>query len=400
MREHQQKAFNRAITQNLLVFYEQGLGKTLIGVELVKARINLGHTLIVTKKSLLNQWKEALDCQLKGLSVHRNLTLTSYSQLKNLKRKTYKTLILDESHLVKNRNTQRFKLIKSLKADRKLFLTATPLDYRLSEVFWQLHLLEPKTFMMSVFKYILNAENDSLPLNHRQELQKRWILKFSPYIIKAEMSDHNKKAKLKLVIHRLNMSPEQRDLYTAFQRSRDVYLVYKKTLWVLPNNFTKNLRLRQISTWPQELNNSAVKPLSQPLLGLTSPKVDWVEHFLSDPQRRKTTLVYSTIRSVVNYLADKYNVKPNKKNPDGLCVGTLAGMATGIDLPNHEHTIIMDGDYSRILNSQATTRFMRLTSTGVKTVHYLIISEIDYKLLIEIQNKNSKLDLYNTEWRK
>lgn len=399
MRDHQREAYKRALAQNLLVFYEQGLGKTLIGVELARARISLGPLLIVTKKGLVEQWEASLDRQQPNFSKHPNLTLTSYSQLHNLERKTYRTLILDESHLVKNHLTKRFKLIKQLNVDRKLFLTATPFDHKLSEIYWQLHLLEPKAFQRSLFKHVLNAESGVLPLEQQRELRRRWSLKFAPYIIRARMTEHNQSAKLKLVVHRVQMTDEQRKLYQTFQRASDVYVVYKESLWVLPNEFARTLRLRQISTYPEELNKSAIKPLKDPLTGLISPKVLWTENFLKDNERRKKTLVYSTMRSVVDYLAKKYDVKPNQKNTDDLCVGTLSGMATGIDLPHHEHTVIIDGDYSRILHAQAVTRFMRLTSAGTKTVHYLISSEVDHKLFTSVQNKDQQLKIYDTVWK-
>lgn len=399
LREHQVAGFNRALRQNILLMYEQGLGKTLVAVEVgVYFYNNLTSQglpctiLVITRKNLIGQWRESFVRQLQqGDDLIDNVIITNYAQLDNLHLKNVDLLIVDEAHLIKNRDTKRFKYIRELRARRKILLTATPIDFKLTDLFWQAHILAPKEFLRHHYQHVLRIYDEDQPAKQRELLKHRWLQKFSEYIEYEAMANVNHSAKLKFTKVLIPMTEEQRAMYQAFSSCKDIFTLWNNSLWVLHNTMVWRLRLRQISVYPALLNKSAVRALKPPIEIHNSPKIDWVLNFLSDPERRSKTIVFSAFRDVAQLIASKFDVTINMKN-EGLCVGTLQGMSTGVDLPSHVHTIIMDGDYSRILLSQATTRTLRLNSLGIKHIYYLISSSVDEEMYATNMKKQTSIN--------
>lgn len=166
----QEKSFSGGILAD-----EMGLGKTISTLAMVYRDRDMGCTLVVAPMSLLWQWEQ--ECERVGISsyvyhekgadidldelfrVHPpNVLITSYhtlvshyGQIKTgdktiisetssherpkIFTKHFHRIVLDEAHVIKNRNTVSAKACCLLKATNKWALTGTPIHNRLEDLF-------------------------------------------------------------------------------------------------------------------------------------------------------------------------------------------------------------------------------------------------------------------------
>merc|ERR1719189_1015804 len=59
---------------------------------------------------------------------------------------TWKSLVIDEAHRLKNANSKFFRVMREYKVGHKLLLTGTPLQNTLEELFYLLNFLVPSKF--------------------------------------------------------------------------------------------------------------------------------------------------------------------------------------------------------------------------------------------------------------
>ncbi|XP_015784832.1 SWI/SNF-related matrix-associated actin-dependent regulator of chromatin subfamily A-like protein 1 [Tetranychus urticae] len=157
-----------AISRNgrCLIGDDMGLGKTIQAIAISYYFRDDWPLLIVCPSSLRFQWKrsigEWLDCVREDIDIDvvvdgrkdipvNRIVIISYDLLLRVKPDTansFKSIILDESHFIKNDAAQRtktaLKLIKACK--RVLLLSGTPALSRPMELFTQLQAVDPKTF--------------------------------------------------------------------------------------------------------------------------------------------------------------------------------------------------------------------------------------------------------------
>ena len=138
-----------------------GLGKTVISIELMKRWYRLHQhdtTLIVTPLSLIDQWKSELAKFAPELDVGEyygrkpqfgTVTLTTYGKLRSLAvvntTKVFDRVIFDESHKIKNPNTQVALACGKITARARWCLSATPSE-NLNHLQTQLMMLQIKPF--------------------------------------------------------------------------------------------------------------------------------------------------------------------------------------------------------------------------------------------------------------
>jgi SNF2 family DNA or RNA helicase len=177
--KHQQDAVDRAqIVNDLAIFYDTGTGKTLTMIEILRKIYNaekqIVPTLILTKLSVVNQWKQEFlkfskipadrILALTGEGKKRTMALqkvkepviiiTNYEAVQiesfyqELKKKGIRIVILDESHSCKDASSKRAKKIYPLcdQAARRFLLTGTPLPNGLLDIFGQYRALDKNIF--------------------------------------------------------------------------------------------------------------------------------------------------------------------------------------------------------------------------------------------------------------
>jgi len=194
--EHQVDAAYRALFEmdgKALLADEVGLGKT-IEVGMILKEMHFRETddsvLVLTPAQLAKQWQAELrekfgldfvcnyDDEFDGFEAHDHIiasidTAKSDRYCDVVLNRDWDVLVLDEAHYVKNEDTDRYDLIDSLSYNYAFFLTATPIQNELTDLYNVVSLLRPGLFgTRDVFhQYFVNSSQETLV--NRDELQDR-----------------------------------------------------------------------------------------------------------------------------------------------------------------------------------------------------------------------------------
>jgi SNF2 family DNA or RNA helicase len=194
--EHQVDAAHRALFEmdgKALLADEVGLGKTIeVGMILreLHYRETDGSVLILTPAQLAKQWQGELatkfglefvcnyDEDFEGFDAH-DCIITSIDTAKSDRHRDtvlardWNVLVMDEAHYVKNEATDRYALVQNLTYDYAFFLTATPIQNELTDLYNVVSLLRPGLFGSrdTFHRYFLNSNQETLV--NRNELQRR-----------------------------------------------------------------------------------------------------------------------------------------------------------------------------------------------------------------------------------
>nr|WP_235907969.1 SNF2-related protein [Halosegnis longus] len=193
--EHQVEAAYRALFEmdgKALLADEVGLGKTIeVGMILKEMayRDTCDAVLILTPAQLAKQWQGELaekfgleyvcnyDDEFAGFDAHDQIIASIDTAKSDRHRDTvlsrqWDVLVLDEAHYVKNEATDRYSLIDQLYYRYAFFLTATPIQNELTDLYNVISLLRPGLFgTRDVFHQYFSDSGDSLI--NTDELQAR-----------------------------------------------------------------------------------------------------------------------------------------------------------------------------------------------------------------------------------
>ena len=188
---------------------DMGLGKTVQTITLLLSRAKEGAQLVIVPTSLILNWKEETARFAPNLNVmilNRpgedrkqmvenakafDVIVATYGLLvteeETLCSRTWHTVVLDEAHTIKNKETKMSKAAMKLKADFRLLLTGTPLQNHVSEM-WNLmqfanpHLLG--TYQEFTDRFLLPIERD-----HNKERQKLLKRVITPFILRRTKNE-------------------------------------------------------------------------------------------------------------------------------------------------------------------------------------------------------------------
>ncbi|MFC6953486.1 DEAD/DEAH box helicase [Halorubellus litoreus] len=194
--EHQVDAAHRALFEmggKALLADEVGLGKT-IEVGMILKEMHYRGTddavLILTPAQLAQQWQAEMlekfgldftcnyDDDFAGFDGHDHIiasidTAKSERHRSTVLARDWDVLVLDEAHYVKNEDTDRYGLLEQLSYDYAFFLTATPIQNDVTDLYNIISLLRPGLFgtREAFHNYFVNTSQETLV--NRNELQTR-----------------------------------------------------------------------------------------------------------------------------------------------------------------------------------------------------------------------------------
>ena len=237
---------------------DMGLGKTVQTITLLLSRAKEGPQLVIVPTSLILNWKEEtarFAPNLNVLLLNRagddrkrmieeakafDIVVATYGLLiteeEILCSRTWHTIVLDEAHTIKNRDTKMSKVAMLLKADFRLLLTGTPLQNHVSEL-WNLmqfanpHLLG--SFQEFTDRFLMPIERDHN--KERQRLLKRVV---TPFILRRTKNDV------------LNELPEKTEITLKVDLSEEEWAFYD------------NLRQRALASM-EDQSASAMQALAE-----------------------------------------------------------------------------------------------------------------------------------------
>ena len=205
---------------NWLLGDEMGLGKTIQALLVINSlqtkQTNPLKVLVVCPNSLrlnwlneCNKWlspKREIEMTTTSLYIPNDFIIASYEGVKRwslaLKQTRWDWLIVDEAHYVKTPNAQRSKALYTIQAERKLFMTGTPIVNYPYELFPLLRSLMPEVYReASGFvgrycggpnnKYTYNAKelHDRLRFGKAIDKQGRVLYEHDPVLIRRLKKD-------------------------------------------------------------------------------------------------------------------------------------------------------------------------------------------------------------------
>ena len=403
---------------------DMGLGKTLQSITLMQSRVTLGPQLVLMPTSVLLGWQQELSRFAPALTVKvlnqvtdRNtivqeaeagdVVLSTYGLLvtetETLTSRNWTTVVLDEAHTIKNRDTQTSKGAMLLQADFRLMLTGTPLQNHLSEIWNLFQFANPGllgTFQQFTDRFIIPIERDHD--TERQRLLRRIL---SPFMLRRTKEDVLSELPEKTEITiRIQLSNEEKALYDNLRQQAIANLEEggKTPLQTL----AEITRLRLAACHPRLINDKLPIASSK-----TQAFMELVGNLLQSAHR---ALVFSQFtshlalvcqeldRAKVPYLYLDGSTSPQVRSrlvkqfqtgDTPLFLISLKAGGLGLNLTAADYVIHLDPWWNPAIEDQASDRAHRIGQQRPVTVYRLIAAgTIEEKIIRLHQNKRSMAD--------
>ncbi|HDH27266.1 MAG TPA: DEAD/DEAH box helicase, partial [Actinobacteria bacterium] len=395
---------------------DMGLGKTAQVIASVLVDDVVGPTLVVCPVSVLGNWRSELERFAPALSVlvhhgpgrqrdydkpfveravTHDVVLTTYSLVArdagDLTAVNWGRLVLDEAQQVKNPAAKQTKAVARLRADRRVALTGTPVENRLSDLWSIMHLLNPgllgsaRAFRQ---RFAIPIERD------RDDQAADTLLRLTgPFVLRRLKSDRSIISDLPDKIEVTDHCPLTREQATLYQAVVDDLLVgaeeedgMKRRGLVLAGL----MRLKQVCNHPAHYlgDGSALAGRSGKLIRIE----ELLDELLSAGDK---ALCFTQFRqwgdALQPYLEQRFGVAvhwlhggvPRKKRdemverfgeasgPQVFLISVKAG-GTGLNLTAASHVIHLDRWWNPAVEDQATDRAYRIGQERNVLVHKLV----------------------------
>ena len=411
---------------------DMGLGKTLQVLALLLGELDAGRlvepALVVVPTSVLHNWLDQAARYAPDLSlvVHHGIdraprieaathvVLTSYSVLlrdaEQLAALEWHYLVLDESHHVKNARSQAARVIARLTARHRLFLTGTPLENHLGELWSQFNLLMPgllgdaRTFQRD-FRVPIERHGDA-----RRSAALR--ARIAPYMLRRTKEDVARDLPPKSeIVMRVELDPGQRALYDALHAAQSERVrasidrgdPSRSRVVVL----AALLKLRQACCDPALLRTSG------PLAPATSAKrrllLEWLPELVDEGRR---IIVFSSFASMLDLLAEDLRhagiafskltgstasaaraaqIEAFQSRQRPVFLVSLKAGGVGLDLSAADTVVLFDPWWNPAAERQAADRAHRIGQERPVFVYRLIAADTVEEGIAELQRRKLAL---------
>ena len=404
---------------------DMGLGKTLQSITLMQSRAAQGPQLVLMPTSVLLNWQQELRRFAPALAVKvlnqqnvdrqklvneaeaGDVVLSTYGLLVTeeelLSSRVWTTIILDEAHTIKNRDTQTSKGAMNLKGDFRLMLTGTPLQNHLSEIWNLFQFANPGllgSYQQFTDRFILPIERD-----HDQEQQRLLRRILSPFLLRRTKEDVLNELPQKTEITlQVELSTEEQALYDNLRQQAIANLEdgSKSALQTL----AEITRLRQAACHPRLINDKLQIPSSK-----TQAFLELVANLRQSGHRALVFSQFTSHLALIREELDKAHipylyldgstsaqernklVRQFQTGDDPLFLISLKAGGLGLNLTAADFVIHLDPWWNPAIEDQASDRAHRIGQERPVTIYRLIASgTIEEKIIRLHQNKRSMAD--------
>lgn len=421
LRAFQQETVDKFRDQiGLLNADECGLGKTITGIEAVKAVCSAHSSiLLLCPPSLIAQWRSVIQDQWPGISTTESnyipfdyakfddlgWVLMSYYELykpyirDSLRSIVWDCVVADEAHRFRSHKAKLFKYVHNIPKVRGIALTATPIEHGQHELWALLHFLRPDKFPAYwpfVKRYFVVEEGwftkweimGPKDPNEVAELVEPYMIQHKKLGVAPELPE-----RIDIPMH-VEMPLAQRELYDVVRSHPDIVLDIQDQRLLLQNALTVLTRLQQISSWPN-------------LLGLSGPsaKLTWLDEFLLDHPNDRV-IMFTRFRVLADFLQKTKDaaliaggineVTEFKAGRRQHAVCVIADSLQGVDgLQTAQHAVFVDSHWSYTQMTQAIDRIHRMDVTEPKNVYMLESTREDRLVYEAIEKKWAEQELLN-----
>ena len=411
---------------------DMGLGKTvqalaaIVGADAFPCLLITLATLRGTMANQIAEWtgmeSYVMDTGNRGLSIRqqqtvpRNFYVCHYEGVRaewsELKKIEWKSIIVDEATSIKNRQAQRTKAVKSLKAPRIMLLSGTPLLNSPLDLWSLLNYLNPtkySSYWAFQKRYVIMGG-----WQNKQVMGFRNVPELHMHV-QANMIRRRKDEVLKQLKPKtysdvmLDLPKWQRVIYDKAREELIVEITKNKTLTVA-SALAKLTRLKQIAVHPQAT------------LGIESKqvpvKMQALEELLDQRPGKKTLIFskYATVAREVALVCKKRKdteiflltgaTKMSDRGPmeqrfqalaptqEAVWISTIDAGGMGLTLTAADTVVFMDKDWRPAINSQAEDRAHRIGQKDNVLVVSLIAKDTIEAHIENVLDK--KRDMFNS----
>ncbi|MFP3391996.1 SNF2-related protein [Brevibacillus sp. SIMBA_040] len=403
---------------------DMGLGKTIQTIAFFnEVRHKQKISLIVVPTSLLANWEKEISKFAPNIKVHIHygtkrekgsfkmyigkfdIILTTYSTLTNdqilFKNMNWHIICLDEAQHIKDTQTKRSNVIRTLKSEGKVALSGTPIENRLMELWSLVEFLNPKFLgTQAVFKqlYVQPIERE-----HNQEKKQQLQQLIQPFILRRTKKEEKIKGDLPEKLEQkqyCTLTDEQEELYKKLVHE------VKEEAKMLSRKKRKPYMMTMIGKLKQLCNHPGLYLKEQNITKIAerSNKVALVDELIRTIlEANESVIVFTQYvkmgELLQQHLTERFGVNvlflngstlqherakmvedfQSKKTP--IFILSLKAGGTGLNLTAANHVIHFDRWWNPAVENQATDRVHRIGQENFVQVHKIItINTLEEKI--------------------
>lgn len=416
---------------------DMGLGKTIQVLAFIlsqREKVKHNTNLVVVPASLIFNWKAEVEKFAPSIKVKTiyagertkttdtfddyEIILTSYgtllSDIRFLKDYRFNYIFLDESQLIKNPDSQRYKAVRMLQSRNKVTMTGTPIENNTFDLYGQLSFACPGLFgSKQQFADLYSTPIDQFKDSRRaEELQKKirpFILRRTKEQVAKELPD-----KTEIVLY-CEMGAEQREVYEANKKEIQDFILGKQED-ELPKSSMHVLK--SITTLRQICNSAALLADGKSYLQASS-KIDVLMEQIESKAGKHKILVFSQFVTMLDLIKKqlqnrgiKYEyltgqtrkraevVTSFQQNADiPVFLISLKAGGTGLNLTEADYVYLVDPWWNPAVENQAIDRAYRIGQhKNVMAVRLICPDTIEEKIMkLQATKKDLVKDLIQTD---
>jgi SNF2 family DNA or RNA helicase len=416
---------------------DMGLGKTIQVLAFIlsqREKVKHNTNLVVVPASLIFNWKAEVENFAPSIKIKTiyagertkttdtfddyEIILTSYgtllSDIRFLKDYRFNYIFLDESQLIKNPDSQRYKAVRMLQSRNKVTMTGTPIENNTFDLYGQLSFACPGLFgSKQQFADLYSTPIDQFKDSRRaEELQKKirpFILRRTKEQVAKELPD-----KTEIVLY-CEMGAEQREVYEANKKEIQDFILGKQED-ELPKSSMHVLK--SITTLRQICNSAALLADGKSYLQASS-KIDVLMEQIERKAGKHKILVFSQFVTMLDLIKKqlenrgiKYEyltgqtrkraevVSSFQQNADiPVFLISLKAGGTGLNLTEADYVYLVDPWWNPAVENQAIDRAYRIGQhKNVMAVRLICPDTIEEKIMkLQATKKDLVKDLIQTD---
>ncbi|MFT3935216.1 MAG: DEAD/DEAH box helicase [Chitinophagaceae bacterium] len=412
---------------------DMGLGKTLQTVCFLAYQLQQNPQavhLVVAPSSLIYNWQRELQKfaphinvvlyhgqgrgNIEELASNGTIVITSYgtvrSEAERFQALSFATVVLDESHNIKNPSSQITKVVNTLNAATRIALSGTPLMNNTFDLYAQFNFLLPgmfgsREFFKREYADAIDRDRDPARIQALKKLTDTFILRRTKEQVEKDLPE-----KTEMVLW-CNMGAAQKTMYDEIRDSikNNIFLDIKT------NGLAKSKLavLQGIIKLRQACNSSLLLPEGEQSC-TDSVKTDVLLDELSNNLKDKKVLVFSQFTGMLNILAKTLTAQgiafyhfdgstpPAKRmemvnafqeegnNVPVFLISLKAGNA-GLNLTAANYVFLFDPWWNTAVQQQAIDRTHRIGQTKSVFAYKMICRDTIEEKIIALQEKKQQL---------
>lgn len=397
---------------------DMGLGKTAqVIASMLSDRVD-GPTLVVCPTSVLGNWEREVNRFAPGLSVmvhhgggrlrdhempfaeravDHDVVLTSYHlvarDIADLETVRWGRFVLDEAQQVKNPYTAQARAVHRLQAPRRIALTGTPVENRLSELWAIMHTVNPG--LLGSAQSFKRRFAGPIERDHDTAATARLQRIVTPFLLRRLKSDRSIISDLPDKVEQTERCPLTREQATLYQAVVDDLIEQAKGLEGIDRRgavLAGITKLKQVCNHPAHFAKDASTMAGRS--GKLARTEELLDQVLAVGDKALLFTQYSEWGTMLSpYLARRFGVevpwlhgKLTRKRRDAivaefqdadgppLLVISLKAGGTGLNLTSASHVFHYDRWWNPAVEDQATDRAYRIGQHRNVVVHKLVSS--------------------------